>query len=56
VENPESFLVGAKLVRLDIEFQKQAVLGDALELDNAAGCFVTVAKVLTGIQSFLPQV
>jgi hypothetical protein len=39
VENPESFVVGAKLVRLNIEFQKQAVLRDALKLDYAAGCF-----------------
>jgi hypothetical protein len=39
VENPESFLVGAVFVRLDVEFQKQAGLRDALKLDNATGRF-----------------
>jgi len=39
MENPESLVVGATLVRLDIKFEKQAVRRDALKLDNAAGCF-----------------
>jgi rhodanese-related sulfurtransferase len=39
VENPESLVVGAELVRLDIEFQKQTVFRSGFKLDNVAGSF-----------------